>query len=47
MSQYRKQPKGAVVATSRTDKSYHDANTQRRAAYREKKAARAKARKKR
>ena len=45
MSQYRKVPKGAVLRSAMTDRSYHDANTERKAQYRAMKAARAKARK--
>ena len=30
MSQYRKQPKGAVPKHARSDSTYHDLNTKRR-----------------
>ena len=46
MSQYRKQPKGAVLKHARSDTAYHDTNTKRREAYRVMKAAKAAARRK-
>ena len=46
MSQYRAQPKGAVLKSSGSDKQYHDRNTKQREAYKAAKAAKREAKRK-